>query len=218
MLSQEEYMDVVALRRQGWTIGQIAEKIDRHPATVSSWLKTGGPPPRRSAPAGHVPVIDDRWKARIDQLLEANPELLATSVERILRAEGYEGSYESVVRHLRAVRGVRRRKTPVVSVPIETAPGAEFQFDWSDCCDWGQIWGLGDLHCFGAVLCWSRRRHWWFAPSVDRAHTLEGLVRFFTDVGGVASVGRTDRMGALGASRGGVFRFSPDAVVSVASL
>jgi hypothetical protein len=39
---------------------------------------------------------------------------------------------------------------------------------------------------------------------------LEGLVRFFCDVGGVAAVGRTDRMGALGISRGGVFRFSPE--------
>ena len=212
MLSQEEYMDVVALHRQGWTIGQIAESIGRHPATVSSWLKKGGPPPRRAAPAGHVPVIDDRWAARIDELLDANPELLATSVERIIRAEGYGGSYESLVRHLRSVRGVRRRRSPVVSVPIETAPGAEFQFDWSDCCDWGEVWGLGDLHCFGAVLCWSRRRHWWFAPSLDRPHTLEGLVRFFTDVGGVAALGRTYRMGALGVTRGGVFRFAAEAV------
>lgn len=74
------------------------------------------------------------------------------------------------------------------------------------------MWGLGELHCFGALLCWSRRRHWWFAPSLDRPHTLEGLVRFFTDVGGVPALGRTDRMGALGVTRGGVFRFAPEAV------
>jgi len=71
---------------------------------------------------------------------------------------------------------------------------------------------LGPLQCFGAVLCWSRRRHWWFAPSLDRAHTFEGLVRFFEDVGGVGALGRTDRMGALGTTRGGVFRFCPEAV------
>ena len=41
MLTQEEYMDLVALRRQGWTIAQIAESIDKHPATMSSWLKKG---------------------------------------------------------------------------------------------------------------------------------------------------------------------------------
>ncbi|MDQ1358405.1 MAG: hypothetical protein QOG44_2778 [Acidimicrobiaceae bacterium] len=212
MLTQEEYMDVVALRRQGWTIGQIADALGHHPATVSSWLKRGGPPPKRGAPAGHAAVVDERWAARIAVLLEANSELLATSVERILRAEGWVGSYETLVRHLRAVRGVRRRRSAQVSVPIETAAGAEFQFDWSDCCDWGQVWGLGELQCFGAVLCWSRRRHWWFAPSLDRPHTFEGLVRFFEDVGGVAAVGRTDRMGCLGTTRGGVFRFCPEAV------
>jgi transposase len=107
---------------------------------------------------------------------------------------------------------VRRRRSAGVSVPIETAAGAEFQFDWSDCDDWGQTWGLGSLQCFGAVLCWSRHRHWWFAPSLDRAHTFEGLVRFFEDVGGVPALGRTDRMGCLGVTRGGVFRFASEAV------
>src|SRR5580704_7721741 len=99
MLTQEKYMDVVALRKQGWTIDQIAEAVGHHPATVSSWLKRGGPPPRRSAPAGHVAVVDGRWADRIAGLLKANPELLATSVERIIRAEGWEGSYPSLARH-----------------------------------------------------------------------------------------------------------------------
>jgi IS30 family transposase len=91
MLTQEEYMDVVALRRQGWTIAQIAEEVGHHPATVSSWLARGGPPARRGARVGHVAVIDGRWADRIGQLLVANPELLATSVERVLRAEGGTG-------------------------------------------------------------------------------------------------------------------------------
>ncbi len=211
MLTQEEYMNVVSLHRQGWTIGQIAEAVGRHPATVSSWLKAGGPPAKRNPPAGHVAVVEERWSARIAELLVANPELLATSVERIVRAEGFDGSYESLVRHLRTVRGVRRRRSPAVSVPIEATPGAEFQFDWSDCDDWGECWGLGPLQCFGAVSCWSRHLFWWFAPSLDRPHTLEGLVRFFETVGGVPAVGRTDRMGCLGTTRGGMFRFCAEA-------
>src|SRR6266540_1079038 len=84
-----------------------------------------------------------------------------------------------------------------VTVPIETDPGEEAQADWSDCTAWGRAWGLGVLHCFGAILAWSRRRFWWFAASVDREHTLEGMVRFFEDVGGVAGVMRIDNMGAL---------------------
>jgi len=207
MMTQEEYMDVLALRRQGWTITAIAEAVGHHPATVSAWLTRGGPPARQGSSASAI--VDERWAARVVGLLEANSQLLGTSVFRILRAEGFQGSYPTLVRHLREVRGVRRRQAQV-SVPIETAAGVEFQFDWSDCSSWGQAWGLGELHCFGAILCWSRFRFWWFAPSIDRPHTFEGLVRFFEHVGGVAGIGRTDRMGALGRSRGKTFRFCPE--------
>jgi IstB-like ATP binding protein/Mu transposase, C-terminal domain/Homeodomain-like domain len=70
MMTQEEFMDVVALRRQGWTITDIAAELGRHPETVSKWLKRGGPPARRQVDAT---VIDRRW---IDQLLERNPTCL----------------------------------------------------------------------------------------------------------------------------------------------
>jgi transposase len=211
MMTQEEFMDVLALNRQGFTITDIARAVGHHPATVSAWIKRGGPPAgRKLDPADGV--VNDHWAGRIVELLEGNANLLGTSVERLLRAEGFEGSYPTLIRHLRELRGVRTRRSPAVSVPIETAAAEEFQFDWSDCNPWGQLWGLGELHCFGAILCFSRRRHWWFAPSIDRSHTFEGLVRFFEDVGGVAGIGRCDRMGALGTSRGKTFRFCPEAL------
>jgi transposase len=194
MMTQEEFMDVVALHRQGFTITDIAAKVGRHPQTVSRWLKQGGPPVRRRVAET---VIDARWATRIDQLLERNPNLLASSVARILSAEGFGGSYPTLVRHLRAKRGIRRGRTTSATMPIETAPGEEAQADWSDCSTWGQAWGLGPLHCFGVILCWSRYRVWWFAASTDRAHSLEGLVRFFEDANGVPGVVRIDNMGAL---------------------
>ena len=204
MLSQEEYMDLLALRRQGLTIAEIAEQLHYHPATVSKWLKEGGPPARRSRTDERV--VDQRWAARLDALLGANPKLLSTSLFEILAAEGFPGSYPSVVRAVRERRGPRFRAAAAVSVPIETAPGAEAQFDWSDCTAQGEAWGLGPLQCFGVILSWSRWRQWWFATSLDRHHTLEGLVRFFEAAGGVPAAVRTDRMGALGSSQGRRFR------------
>ncbi len=47
MLTEEEYMDALALRRQGLTIGEIATETGYHPATISKWLAAGGPPARR---------------------------------------------------------------------------------------------------------------------------------------------------------------------------
>lgn len=210
MLTQEEYVQrVLELKRQGWSVKEIASEVGYHPATVSKWLKAGGPPEKRSVnPA--VRVIDDRWARRIDTLIAPPSKLLSTSVFEIITAEGYPGSYPSVVRQVRARRGPRFRVAPQVSVPIETAPGEESQFDFSDCSERGRQFGIADtLWCFGAVLCWSRDLFWWFTTSVDREHTMEGLVRHFEYAGGVPRMARTDRMGALGTSQGKRFLLHP---------
>ena len=212
MMTQEEFMEVQVLRAAGWTVRQIAEHVGYHPATVSAWLKAGGPPPKRAA-AVEEQLIDERWRVRIAGLLAQNPALQATSIMRVLEPEGFDASYPTLTRHLRTVRGPSRGSTPPVAVPIETGPGVEFQFDWSDCNVWARRWGWDhELHCFGTVLCWSRRKRWWFAVSINRPHTLEGLVGWFDDLDGVPAVGRTDRMGQLGTSRGRSFLWSPPAL------
>lgn len=213
MMTQEEYVDgVLALRRQGKTITEIGKETGYHPATISKWLKDGGPPPARTVTAAER-RIDAVWAERIRKLVQPPAEkLLARSVYEIIVAEGFEGSYQTVVRHLRDRRGPRFRGGPAVSVPIETAPGEECQFDFSDCSLWTERWGLGEVWCFGCVLCWSRWRLWWFTTSVDREHTFEGLVRFFEAVAGVPRVARTDRMGALGVSQGRRFRLHPPTI------
>ena len=210
MLTEEEYMDVLALKRQGLTITEIASETGYHPATISKWLAAGGPPTRRQTEA--PPTIDESWAARIAELLRRSPKLLATSVFDILRAEGFAGSYPTVSRHLNAVRGPRFKAASAASVRIETAPGEECQFDFSDVSAWTVEWGLGEVFCFQAILCWSRWRIWWFTTSQDREHTFEGLVRFFETAGGVTRVARTDRMGALGVSQGRRFRLHPPTV------
>ena len=208
MLTQEEYMDVLKLRHEGFTVAEIADELGYHPATISRWPAAGGPPPERETDRSEL-LIDEHWARRIEMLLEANPRLLATSVFAIIATEGFSGSYPTVSRHVRALRGPRFRRAEKASVPIETAPGEECQFDWSDCCDFGELFGLGELHCFGAILSWSRWRRWWFASSIDRNHTLEGLAGFYEAVGGVPYFSRTDRMGALGSSRGRRFLLAP---------
>jgi transposase len=213
MLTQEEYVQrVLELQRQGWSMKEIAAEVGYHPATVSKWLKAGGPPAARTVDASER-VVDARWAARIGELIAPPSKLLSTSVFEIVRAEGFTGSYPSVVRQVRQVRGPRFRVAPQVSVPIETAPGAECQFDFSDCSDRARAFGLGDvLWCFGVVLCWSRYLFWWFTTSVDKEHTMEGLVRFFEHVGGIPSISRTDRMGALGTSQGMRFALHPPTI------
>ena len=66
MMTQEEYMNVTALRAAGWTISQIAEHVGYHPATVSGWLRNGGPPAKRQTPGARGRRV---WQERIAGLL-----------------------------------------------------------------------------------------------------------------------------------------------------
>jgi transposase len=209
MMTQEEFMDVLAMRRQGMSFVEIAKETGYHPATISKWVREGGPPPARTVEEERR-VIDARWADRLNELLVGNQYLLATSLFEIISTEGFDGSYPTVARWVREQRGPRFRRADQASVPIETAPGEEAQFDFSDCSDWAQRVGLAEvLWCFGMILCWSRWRLWWFTTSVDREHTFEGIVRFFDAAGGVPTLCRTDRMGALGQAQGRRFKLHP---------
>ena len=208
-MNQEEYMDLHSFRNEGWTIKEIAEELGYHPATVAKWLKAGSPP-EAVVVGDECRVMTAVWRARVEVLLGRCPRLLATSVHNKLRAEGFGGSYPTVVRAVREIRGPRFAPAAAASVPIRTGPGEEAQFDFCDLDAVAAGWGWDrPLRCFGAILCWSRRRMWWFTTSEDQNHTFEGLARAFEFFGGVPASARTDRMGALGASQG--LRFKLDA-------
>ena len=74
--------------------------------------------------------------ARLDGLLEANSKrparerLTAQRLFDLLRAEGYQGGYDSVQRHARAWRRERSQQGAVF-IPLWFAPGEAYQFDWS---------------------------------------------------------------------------------------
>jgi hypothetical protein len=57
MLTQEEYLDVLGRKRQGWTIDEIADDLGYHPATISKCLKAGGPP---ATPLGDPPSSESK--------------------------------------------------------------------------------------------------------------------------------------------------------------
>jgi transposase len=202
MMNQETYVRVHELRRQGWTIGEIAAETGFHPETVSIQLRSEDPPVRRSVPDSAL-VMNAFWKARVASLIGAYPRLLGVSVHNKLRAEHFTGGYSTVTRELRTLRGPRFRAAEHASMPIHTDPGEEAQFDFCDLSAWAERWGWpSPLWCFGMILCWSRWRIWWFTTSEDREHTFEGICRFYDAIGGVPAANCTDRMGALGRSQG----------------
>ena len=155
-------------------------------------------------------VIDERWAGRIAELLRLAPRLLGTSVFEMLVAEGYSGSYASVTRHLHAIRGPRFHGAPLASTRIETGPGEERQFDWSDVSAWTSEWGLGEVWRF-ASICAGRGWHLVVRPGHrPRAHRPRPgpLLR----VHRWRAQGLADRShGALGKSQGRRFSLHPPA-------
>jgi len=196
MMTPGEHMNVVEMRRAGWSISAIAKALGRDRNTIAKWIELGGPPPRRVATET---VVDEHWAGRVAQLLEAAPTLPVTSLHRLLGAEGCPASYPTLTRHVRAVHGPRRVRAGSATAAIETPAGEEAQADWSELSAEQRSWlGLEPpVYCFGAILCWSRQRHWWFADSLDFHHTIEGFVRSFDALGGVPAKVRIDNMGCL---------------------
>lgn len=104
MMNQETCVKVHELRRQGWTLDEIAAETGFHPSTISEHLKAEGPPARRQVPDA-VLVMNARWKARTAELVTVYPRLLGVSVFNKLRAENFAGGYSTVTRELREIRG-----------------------------------------------------------------------------------------------------------------
>ena len=48
MMTQEEYVDVLAMRRLGKSYVEIGNELGYHPATIAKWVKNGCPPPART--------------------------------------------------------------------------------------------------------------------------------------------------------------------------
>lgn len=205
-------MDIQQMHAEGMSYVEIAEQTGYHRTTIADRIRDGGPLPKRRPNADRV-VMTGRWQQRIRELLRAQPMLLSTSVHDIIATEGFGGSYPTTARAVRQVRGPRFVAAKAASVPIETAPGTEAQFDFADLRKEAAGWGWTvPLFCFGMILSWSRFRVWWFTTSQDREHTFEGIVRFCQAIGGVPRIGRTDRMGALGTSQGRRFVLHPPTV------
>jgi len=95
MTTQEEFMDVLAMKRAGMTYAEIGESTGYHPATISKWCREGGPPAARTIAADECRV-GPVWADRLSSLLVGNKDLLATSLFEIVRAEGFTGLYPTL--------------------------------------------------------------------------------------------------------------------------
>jgi transposase len=192
MLTMEDDVEIYALKRRGWSIAAIARHTGRDPKTIRRYL-AGDLPVRGEGPSPLEP-----FRPYVAARFGDDPHLLATTLHEELIGLGFERSYPTLVRELRALELRPRceccRSGSVATAEIPHGPGEELQFDWLVLSEtpWGR-----EAHVLVGVLPHSSRLRGVFAEGETFAHlaaALDGLLRRF---GGTARSWRTDRMSTI---------------------
>ena len=193
MLSREDVVEVVALRRRGWSISAIARHTGRDRKTVRAWLR--GERARRP----RAPSVLEPFREYVARRFEDDPHLDATVLLRELRSLGFERSYPTLTRELRRLElrpecPVCRRGGHRLTVELVHEPGEELQLDWLELRE--TPWGEPAYVLIGA-LSWSGRIRAVVCEGMDFARLAAALDRLLRRLGGTARSWRTDRMTAI---------------------
>ena len=198
MLTQEEDVEIHALRKQGWTISEIARHTGRDRKTIRAYLDGVRRPGVRSVveadPFDHV-------EAYVAQRLVDDHGVWATTLFDEVQALGYDRSYPTFTRKLRqrnlrphceACSGVKGRPTVIIEHPS----GEEIQWDWDElgACPWDDT---VDVSMLVGSLSHSSKSRAWLAYCEDQPHLVEGIDAVLRRFGGTARVWRVDRMATV---------------------
>ncbi len=193
MLTQEEDVEVHALAGRGWSISAIARHTGRDRKTVRACLARV--PVGRERPVSVLEPFREYLEARFVD----DPHVLASVLFRELGGLGFDRSYPTMTRELRAL-GLRprceccRRGGVDVTTEIDHPPGEELQFDWLELeqTPWGE-----PAYVLVGVLSHSGRCRGVLSEGQTGAHVIECLDGVLRRLGGSAKRWRTDRMAGV---------------------
>ena len=199
MITREDDVDIHALRRQGWTISAIARHVGRDRKTIRAYLDGQREPGVRRARRRPVRPVRRLLLARLNE----DPHLWAITLFDELAALGFEASYPTLTRQLRA-RRLRPACEPLRpghgtgDAVIEHPAGEETQWDWLELPDPPAGWGWGSkAHLLVGALAHSGRWRGVLSATMDQPHLVDGLDRITRGLGGVTRQWRFDRMATV---------------------
>lgn len=205
MLSSEEDVEAHALRKQGWSISQIARHLGRDRKTIRAYLNGEREPGVRRRPdADPFDVVE----GYVAQRLADDPHVWASALFDEVVALGYPRSYPTFTRQLRARRlrpacgacGISGPGVPTTE--IKHPPGAETQWDWVELPEAPWLDGGTAMLLIGS-LSYSSRSRGTFADETDQPHTFDAIDRTCARLGGVTNRWRFDRMATVVEIRSG---------------
>lgn len=111
-------------------------------------------------------------------------EFNGTRIFRELKKKGYTGSIGPVYRFLQRVDEDIGRLSSKATVRVETPPGDQAQFDWSE---YSMAVGGRErkVYCFSMILAASRKKAVCFSLKSDAESVYEAIQELFGDLGGV---------------------------------
>jgi transposase len=194
-MDETRRIEVRRLREvEGLTGRQIAEKLQMGRRTVSRIL-SGMTVQKHKKPSIIAP-----YQRLIAEWYKATPALMAFQVLNRLRGYGYTGGYGTV----KLTTLGFRKKRPEAFSELTFLPGEEGQVDWME-------WKIGTTSVYGFVyvLAWSRYAVFHFYPRQSLEFFLDGHIRAFHQVGGVAHRHRYDNLRSVVLQRYPTVRYNP---------
>lgn len=200
MLSERSSVDIHALHRQGMTISEIARRTAHDRKTIRAYLKGERTPGVREQAPDPFDAFVDYVTARLTE----DPHLWARTLLDELRPLGFEGSYPTLTRQIRA-RSLRpacvacAHVTKRANAMIEHPPGEETQFDWLELPDPPTAWGFPTKRAFLLVGSLAHSGVWRavISPSMDVPHLLAAMTTLLALLGGLTRDWRFDRMATV---------------------
>lgn len=189
MLTQEDVVEISAMRRRGWSVAAIARHTGRDRKTIRRHL-SGWEPVRGTAPSALEP-----YRPYLEARFADDPHVFATVLYRELVELGFDRSYPTLVREVRSL-GLRPacsccRSGTQLTTAIPHEAGAELQLDWLELHEtpWAR-----KAYVLVGVLPHSGRIRGVFSEAMSFAHLAAALDRLLRRFGGTAHSWRTDRM------------------------
>jgi transposase len=174
-----EWAQVQALRADGVSQREIAQRLGLNRRTVARLAAASEPPRYQRAGSGSQL---DRFDGVLRELLVEWPQIKAPRATEVLREHGYEGSVELVKQRLRGLRPVRVRPAQRTAY----RPGQVVQFDWAEMPSRPRIAGRERrVYALVASLPFSGAQTAFFSFDLGLESFLEGHARTFDWLGGV---------------------------------
>lgn len=180
MLTEDQWMDVKLMHKQGMGIRQIAQATGHSRNTVRKILRTRTRPeyaqPRRATKL-------DEYKEYIRRRY-AECALSAVRLLEEIRAMGYTGSIDTLRRY-RATLAREHTASAKATVRFETPPAQQAQCDWTYCGKHPDAGGNPvQIYAFVMVLAYSRMMYIEFTTSMKLPALIQCHKRAFEFFGG----------------------------------